>query len=147
MDHERLRNGCSWSSGSWYVQDEADRTDIHQHLTENTKDSGDTHHRKSPPLIIGFAWPNTSTKMASMASSSQTSWVSTTCTKMATQPCSQDHRYRSSTSVCSSRPWPTPRKIYPLVLPRPPRTRILTPLRGSLPRSIIFPMVGSDGTS
>lgn len=143
MDHERLCYGRSWPSGSWYVQDDID---FHQHLTESTKDFGDIPHRKSRPLITGFDWPNTWTRTAFTASSSQISWVSTTCTKMGTRPCSQDRRYQFSMSACSSQPWPTPPRISPLALPLPPRTRTLILLRGSLPRSIILVTGGSDGT-
>lgn len=147
MDHERFCNGRPRSLGSWYVQDENNSVDSPRRLTESSKAFGDILLRKSPPLTTGFAWPNTLMRTASMASSSQTSWACTTCTKMAIQPCSQDRRCRFSTSVCSSRLCPMPQKTSPLALLRPPLMRILILLRGSLPRSITSPMAGWDGIS
>jgi hypothetical protein len=37
MDHERLCHGRSWSFGPWYVQNEINRTDVFQHLTDDTR--------------------------------------------------------------------------------------------------------------
>jgi hypothetical protein len=147
MDHECLCYGRSWLPGPWYVKYKSGCVDVYQRLTESTKDFGDIPHRKSPLLIIGSAWPNTWTRTAFTASSSRTSWDSTMSTKTATRPCSQDRRFRFSMSVYLCQRWHTPRKTSRLASPHPRRTRTLMLLRGSLPRSIIFPMVGWVGTS